>query len=179
MKNILTKIIVPIAMVLSGLSSYSYADCPDIIEWPKHEDISVAYRTQDYYKGDWKKAYTNAGCRKNGVRHWTIHHRTGKSCAKSQADGCSMKKWGIDFANAFSVRDRKLMTPSCNQHDICYHTKGVSKNTCDNEFKNNLLDTYKKWHGAYSTETVYQAVRKFGEGSYKDGQTWASNHQCK
>lgn len=140
------------------MSNHALADCPDTIEDPG-KATSVKYRVGHYYPGSWKKLWTDAGCKKSGIRSWEVPDRTGKSCASGYIDGCSFNGWGFVFTD----RDKKLMTPSCNQHDLCYNTDGTTKSTCDDEFLANLQKTKKKFSGSYIATVPYEAVKKYGD----------------
>ena len=73
--------------------------------------------------------------------------------------------------------------PACNGHDLCYGTCGSSKDACDKEFLNNMLDmcsSYKYLPPLYSKCSAlaviyYEAVHKFGGTPFSDGQ----NDACK
>lgn len=157
-----------LSLMLTVLSSTAYADCGDTILSVSDggKDISVHYHNNKY---DWLKAR----CEKSGHdKHWTIHHRTGKRCALPRVDGCSLHGSG----HLFSTRDKRLMTPSCNQHDLCYNSYGNDRIHCDNEFYKNLNDTRREFGGSFSAETVYSAVLVGGEKTFKKDQDWAKEH---
>lgn len=140
--------------------------CDDTI-YNTGNDIHVRYHNNSWSWGKCKKS--------SAKRNWWIPHKRGKSCADSRVDGCS---YGLAKI-AFTERDKKLMRPSCNEHDLCYSTKGNSKKDCDNDFKNNLKKTKKKFQGGFVVDTLYDAVLVLGEKSYKNGQAWGAKHKCK
>ncbi len=120
----------------------------------------------------------DAGCRHSGgVKYWKVPKTAGKTCNRRsyEPDGCSLGKgtW------TFTARDKKIMTPACNEHDLCYSTLGRSKHVCDVQFYTNLSHARSKFKGTYSAEAVYVAVKNFGENAYKNGQKWAKKNDCK
>lgn len=158
-------------LLFSVLSFNTYADCHDsILGVSDHgKDISVHYHNNKYKFPE--------GCRKYGHdKHWTVPHRSGKKCAIPRVDGCSFKYKGMDFKYAFTKRDQRLMTPSCNQHDICYNTLGNPKHRCDMEFRDNLKATHHKFHGTFLIDDVVGAVIAFGKKGYDGDQKWARDH---
>jgi len=141
-------------------------ECDDTI-YKSGKNIHVHYHNNHESWGSCVRLHDNA--------NWYIPKRRGKSCANARVDGCSIPD---AVQGLFTVRDMRLMTPSCNEHDLCYSTKGNSKKDCDDDFKKNLNKTKSKFQGGYVTTAIYEAVNKFGDKSYKDGQAWGKGKKC-
>lgn len=68
----------------------------------------------------------------------------------------------------------ELFYPSCIEHDLCYHrepaTNGKSQKKCDQELRENLLDSCQTLSDSKTCETwahgMYRAVRMFGKLAY-------------
>eukprot|EP01083_Nonionella_stella_P001117 3236_1 len=52
----------------------------------------------------------------------------------TDTDGCSLPDWIKD-----KVANDELMEPACDVHDICYQTPGLTKDTCDDHFHDNMI----------------------------------------
>ena len=147
-------------------------DCkPRTIVKPDDKDLRVKY-----YHNKWHTDLPKPPeCKKSGSdKYWTIPKRdVGAFCAKPRVDGCSYGKSSF----AFSDRDKKLMTPSCNQHDLCYNTYNTKKETCDKQFRDNLYASQKEFGSVINVEVIYQAVVHFG--NHDHGQDWGKEHDCK
>lgn len=140
--------------------------CDDTI-YTSGKNIHVSYHNNSWSWGKCKKS--------SDKKHWLIPHIRGKSCADSRVDGCS-----YDLAKiALSERDKKLITPSCNEHDLCYSTKGNVKKDCDDDFKKNLKKTKKNFQAEFDVDVIYDAVVLFEKSAYEDGQKWGKTNKCK
>ena len=94
---------------------------------------------------------------------------TPDSILQQRADGCS---GGCDD-------DRRRFRAACNEHDKCYATPGVSKETCDNNFRGNMYyicDHHYFGSCKINADAFYSAVAVFGGPSYNNGQEWGRNH---
>lgn len=140
-----------------------WADCPDTILDPG-DDTSVHYHNNHL---------TITGCAKLGSnKTWGIPDNSGEKCAASRIDGCSLH----ESKYLFTERDKKLMTPACNEHDLCYSTYGTSKLGCDGELGKNLDAIKRKFNGSFQTGVVVSAVLLLGD--HQAGQNWGKDHNC-
>ncbi len=79
-----------------------------------------------------------------------------------------------------------IFGPACNGHDICYGTCGNSKESCDKEFFNNMLDMCRSFSYlpylynscAALALSYYEAVHLLGSGPFEDAQKDACKN-CK
>jgi len=88
---------------------------------------------------------------------------------QQRADGCS---GGEDF-------DRRRFRAACNEHDKCYASTGVTKKTCDNNFRGNMYficDHHYFGSCKINADAFYSAVVAFGGDSYDNGQQWGRDH---
>ena len=155
-------------LLTSALSNQVLADCPDtILDAGKYS--KVRYHNNGYN-------VLKFACEKQGHdKQVKIPHRSGRDCAVKRVDGCSIPN---SVKNIYTKRDLALMKASCNRHDLCYSTYGMSKHTCDKEFEDNLNFSRKKFGGTYVTSAIVGAVVIKGQDSYKNGQDWGKEHSC-
>lgn len=168
---IIFRIVVVAAIVCFASPSYASGfECPDVIE-NSGKDTAVHYKIQKF---NWLKLK----CEEHGgVRKHELPLYSAKTCAESRIDGCSLHEAHI----LFTERDKKLMTPSCNVHDMCYSTfhdgdETIAKIKCDHEFGKNLTKVEGEFDGTYSVVAVVSAVLVAGDIS--GGQKWAKDHHC-
>ena len=164
-KNLLT------LLLFTGLVSTSAmaGGCPEDILTPDDKDTRVKYIDKHFKLRKFKCI------ERGGPQYWNLPKVSGKECAKTRVDGCNFGRGSFVFAS----RDRDLITPSCNAHDLCYSTFGLSKEQCDNEFATNLQKTVDHWDGTYSIRIPYTTVIKDGNTSnYDAAQAWAKE-RCK
>ena len=158
-----------IAGLLVTMPAYAF-ECPDVIE-DAGKDTAVHYKIQKF---SWSKFKCE---RSGGIRKEGLPLYSAERCAAPRIDGCSLHEAHI----LFTGRDKKLMTPSCNVHDLCYSTYHEEKNSiakikCDAEFGLNLEKVKRDFKGSYSIAAVVSAVLVLGDIS--GGQTWAKEHHC-
>jgi len=171
MKYIAKLIILPVSVLL--LSTQTNAT---IIEGECDATILAPGKTIHTHYHDNKYHLTSLSCKKFGKNKDSkkVKHQ-GKKCANSRIDGCSLS-WTDKL---FTKRDKRLMTPSCNAHDLCYSTKGISKDSCDKELKKNLQATKDKFNGGYDIDVIMKGVYLKGQDGYDSGQTWGKKNGCK
>jgi len=156
--------------VLACIGQALAIGCGDQIEDPG-KDTAVHYKNQSF---NWKHAACEPS---SGVKKYPLSLHSAKTCAAPRIDGCSLH----EAKYLFSDRDKKLMTASCNIHDLCYSTyhdepAAIAKVKCDTEFGENLTVAKLKFGGTYNVTTVVSAVLVFG--GISGGQAWAKDHKC-
>merc|ERR1719273_2608215 len=89
-----------------------------------------------------------------------------------RVNGCS--------ASIFSKLMNKQFEGSCNIHDLCYGKQGRSKQTCDNEFYENMKNQCRSENyplGCWATaRAAYIAVKYHANAQH--GYDWGQKHPC-